>query len=191
MKALWRETTAAFCSLLLLGVSTVLVGASAGWEIDATVTVTRVIDGDTFDAVPIGRVRLADINAPEVGEAGAQEATAFLTSLVGSRVVYLDIDDVHRSDPYGRIVAVVYVRHNSTHLLNVNAILVTYGHVDVWDHSNEFDPVIWPLYVYHPEKESSVTDLLKPDQLVGLAVLVMNIVVVNLAFPLLRRRKPL
>ncbi len=68
---------------------------ASNWEIDATGIVERVMDGDTFHAVPLGRVRLADIDTPEVGEPGAQEATDCLTSLVYRRLVYLDVDDLH------------------------------------------------------------------------------------------------
>jgi endonuclease YncB( thermonuclease family) len=37
-------------------------------EIDAITVVSRVIDGDTFDTTSEGRIRLADVNAPENGE---------------------------------------------------------------------------------------------------------------------------
>jgi len=51
-------------------------------EIDLVATVYKVIDGDTFDAFPSGRVRLADINAPELDEAGGREAKNALINLV-------------------------------------------------------------------------------------------------------------
>ncbi len=37
-----------------------------GWEIDVVCEVYRVVDGDTFDCFPVGRIRLADANAPEL-----------------------------------------------------------------------------------------------------------------------------
>ncbi|MFQ5910120.1 MAG: thermonuclease family protein, partial [Thermoplasmata archaeon] len=116
---------------------------SSEWEIDQTGTVEQVIDGDTFLAIYMGRVRLADIDAPEIGEPGAREATDYLDSLILPQVVYLDVDDVHGVDRYNRVVAVVYVRHNSTHLLNVNEALLRAGLAVVIDFPNEFDPATW------------------------------------------------
>ena len=46
---------------------------------DLTAYVYRVVDGDTFDGFPCGRVRLADINTPERGEVGYSEAKEALT----------------------------------------------------------------------------------------------------------------
>lgn len=123
---------------------------AAGWEIDATGTVDHVVDGDTLDVATVGRVRLADINAPEVGQPGAQEATDYLASLVFNETVYLDIDDVYGTDIYGRAVAVVYVRHDATSLLNVNKALLDGGLAAPDDFPNEFDPARWSLYVYYP-----------------------------------------
>ncbi len=51
------------------------------WEVDRTGTVERIIDGDTLETSE-ETIRLADINTPEVGEPGADEATAYLGSLV-------------------------------------------------------------------------------------------------------------
>ncbi len=146
----------------------VLTPAASAWEIDATDVVDRVIDGDTFDTVSLGRVRLADIDTPEVGEPGADKATDFLADLVLYEEVHLDIDDVDETDRYGRWIAVVYVRHNASHLLNVNEALLEAGLADMWDFPNEFDPSTWPLYVYHPTEttpppEEPPTDEPPPD----------------------------
>ena len=113
--------------------------------------VTRVIDGDTFDSSPLGRVRLADIDAPEPGEPGSEEAADLLVSLVLAKEVFLDIDDVYGTDIYGRFVCVVYVRHNATHLLNVNKALLDTGVVIVSHYNNEFTPYSWTLYVQSSE----------------------------------------
>ena len=93
-----------------------------GWEIDVIAEVRRVVDGDTFDSFPVGRVRLADINAPELGTPGGEASKRALEYLVGKygSKVYLDVDDLYVKDRYNRIVAVVYLRFNSTHILNVN-----------------------------------------------------------------------
>jgi len=131
---------------------------SSPFEVDATASVYHVVDGDTFDAFPVGRVRLADVDAPERGEAGYTEATNALKSLVLNKKVYLDVDDLNVMDSYNRIVCVVYVRNNSTHLMNVNYWLVIYGYAKISDYSNEFNPYTWSLYVYYPvEWEATAT----------------------------------
>jgi micrococcal nuclease len=53
-----------------------------GVKVDLIAYVYRVVDGDTFDGFPCGRVRLADINTPERGEAGYSEAKGALARLI-------------------------------------------------------------------------------------------------------------
>ena len=76
-----------------------------------------------------------------------------------NETVYLDIDDLGSPrDPYNRIIAVVYKRYNSTHLLNVNKWLVDNGYANITDYTdNEFDPYTWKLYVYYPESNETTT----------------------------------
>ena len=124
-----------------------IVRGYSSWEVDRTATVSRVIDGDTFDTTSGDRVRLADIDAPERGEPGYYEAKDFLTSLVGEKMVYLDIDDVYVTDRYGRLVCVVYVDYNQTHYENVNKALLAEGYVVISNYNNEFNPFAWVLYV--------------------------------------------
>lgn len=119
-------------------------------EVDTTAVVYKVIDGDTFDAFPVGRVRLADINAPESGEPSYAEARSFLSLMVYDKRVYLDVDDIYVMDRYNRIVCLVYVRYNSTHLINVNLALLIKGFAVINDYYNEFNPTTWILFVYHP-----------------------------------------
>ena len=120
----------------------------AGYEIDMTVGVTKVIDGDTFDVATGDRIRLADLNAPELDTPGYDEAKNYLSSLISGKTVYLDVDDVHRYDTTGtRLVCVVYVDYNSTHCLNTNKALLAGGYSVFWDHDNEFNPYSWTLYV--------------------------------------------
>jgi len=117
-------------------------------EDNIEVYVTEVIDGDTFNTFQGYTVRLADIDAPEIGEVGFSESTAFLENLIENRTVIIDIDDVSRTDPYGRYVCVVFVDWNSTHHLNVNQDLLVENHAVIYDFSNnEFDPYSWSLYV--------------------------------------------
>ncbi|MEM1542474.1 MAG: thermonuclease family protein [Ignisphaera sp.] len=121
-------------------------------EIDVCVDIYRIVDGDTLDAFPVGRVRLADIDAPErdtpEGEI-AREALADIVHRYGYRA-YLDVDNVYVMDRYNRIVAVVYLRYNETHLINVNKWLVENGYASIDDYRNQFNPYTWSLYVYLP-----------------------------------------
>jgi micrococcal nuclease len=137
-----------------------LIGANA-WEIDATGTATYIVDGDTLDVSPVGRIRLADVDCPEQGETGCAEATQYLTSLVYNKEVYVDVDDVYGTDIYGRVVAVIYVYYDETHLKNVNKALLVDGHAEVDNYPNEFNPNDWTLLVAH--SSSSPPDPPPPD----------------------------
>ncbi len=181
-----------FGILLCLGLLVItLVNVSGtsyyGWEIDEVGTVTRVVDGDTFDATPVGRVRLADINTPEVGRLGAREATDYLSSLIRNRHVYLDVDDVYGRDIYGRVVAVVYVRHNATHLLNVNEALLEAGLAAVADFPNEFDPRTWTLYAGYPSSGGPMAETTEASRTSVTAIIIISMVVITLG--LFRRRR--
>ena len=49
---------------------------------------------------------------------------------------------------HGRLIAVIYVKHDSTHYKNVNKALLNQGVVDLTDYTNnEFNPSSWRLYV--------------------------------------------
>ena len=82
---------------------------------DSTVTVTRVVDGDTIDISPSvegrSRVRLIGMDTPEV-HFGTQpygpEASAFAKRELDGEEVGLDLD-VQKIDPYGRLLAYVYL----------------------------------------------------------------------------------
>jgi endonuclease YncB( thermonuclease family) len=134
----------------------------AAVEVDVEASVYKVVDGDTFDAFPVGRVRLADINAPELDQPGGVEAKSALTSLILNKTVYLDVDDIYVMDRYNRLVCVTYVRYNLTHLLNVNKWLLENNYAVVSDYYNEFDPASWALYVYYPELEEKIVPIIFP-----------------------------
>jgi hypothetical protein len=109
------------------------------------VEVSNVVDGDTFDAEPGGRIRLADVDTPERGEPGYAEATDYLNSKLLEGEVYLNIDDLYGVDTTSkRVVAVVYVRREEG-LLNVNKALLDGGFAVFDDYPNEFHPFIWIL----------------------------------------------
>jgi len=106
-----------------------------------------VEDGDTFRMDSGDWVRLADVDAPEDAEEGYYESKYFLFELVHNKTVYLDIDDISRTDNYGRLVCVVYVDINSTHVMNVNKALLVNEHAVIWNFTNnEFDPYTWSLH---------------------------------------------
>jgi endonuclease YncB( thermonuclease family) len=133
--------------ILLLFIATRLILCVNG-EVDKTSTVTKVIDGDTFDISTGERIRLADVDCPEYYESGYSEATDYLSGLIGRKTVYLDIDDVYTYDYNGkgdRVVCVAYVDYNSTHLMNVNEALLTEGHAVISNFYNEFNPYSWSL----------------------------------------------
>jgi micrococcal nuclease len=116
-------------------------------EIDMISTVVSVHDGDTFTLATGDKVRLADLNAPELGEGGSFEARDYLSSLVRQKTVYLDVDDKYRTDSYGRLVCVVYVDYNSTHYLNVNKAMIDGGLAVAKNYDNEFNPGSFVIYL--------------------------------------------
>jgi len=133
-------------------------------EVDGTALVTNIIDGNTFDVYTEDTIRLADINTPELDEPVCQEAKDFLSDLIYMKPVYLDIDDYYQFDTTGtRIVCVVYTYYNSTHLLNVNKVLLNEGYAVIDNNDNEFDPNSWSLYVLNPTTSSpSPTPTISP-----------------------------
>ena len=105
--------------------------------------VIKVVDGDTFDVGEIGRIRLADVNTPEMDTEEGKEAKEYVKGLCYQKKVYLDIDDLYITGKYGRIVAVVYIPHNETHLVNLNQLLLKEGYAEARDYPNEFDHDDW------------------------------------------------
>lgn len=72
-----------------------------------TVTIKRVIDGDTVIDDADNRIRIAAIDAPEIGQPGADEATVALRNLVQGEHVQLSGTG---RDKYGRLVRKLFVR---------------------------------------------------------------------------------
>ncbi|MDO5512660.1 thermonuclease family protein [Corynebacterium sp.] len=98
-----------------------------------SVSVVRVIDGDTIDALLDGeerRIRLLNVDTPEMGRDGApaeclaEEATAFLRSVLPAGTeVSLQYDE-ETTDRYGRDLAGVYLGGN---LINAQIAREGYG----------------------------------------------------------------
>ena len=155
-----------FAFLILIVIQAIQV---YGMEINLATSVTTVIDGDTF-WITNDKVRLADINAPEQGsEPGYSIAKYALSSMVANKTVYLDTDQKTGRDPYGRLVAVVYVKTNSTHYLNVNKALLLQG-VAIEDNftNNEFEPSTWTLYVRYAPNPLPITGPQGPQGIQGI-----------------------
>jgi micrococcal nuclease len=95
------------------------------------VAVAEVIDGDTIALADGRRVRLVQIDAPEVrgGECFSVEATRALERLVprGSRVRLEADPRLDREDRYGRLLRYVFEQRT-----NVNVALVRRGAASVW-----------------------------------------------------------
>ncbi len=144
-------------TLLMLASLMPILAAAAPDE--ASGIVTNVVDGDTFDLriektdpriiYEIERVRLADVDSPEMSTPEGPPAKVFATDTLLGQRVWLDIDDKSKDgrDMYERILAVVYLEDldgtiNTTHPFN--RLLVDAGFAVVKDFTNnEFDPAAW------------------------------------------------
>ena len=87
--------------------------------------VIKVFDGDSFAFQPAGggkplEIRLKDIDAPEICQAGGPEARDFLQDYVRDKTVRID---TLGNDTYGRTLAVLTVDE-----MNINQRLVAEGH---------------------------------------------------------------
>lgn len=87
----------------------VIAAALAGRPIEKPpgepAVLARVIDGDTLVLAGGERVRLAAIDAPEIGEEGAIEATRALEALLDGAALRIERLG---TDRYGRTLAAVY-----------------------------------------------------------------------------------
>lgn len=123
--------------ILLLATFNISCNSGNGNSTDEYLTVTKVVDGDTFwadNGTKKGiKVRLIGVDAPEsrktfkkeVGYYG-KEAKEYLTNLLKKKGVKLEYD-VTRTDRYGRTLAYVYLEDGTF----VNAELVKNGYAMV------------------------------------------------------------
>jgi endonuclease YncB( thermonuclease family) len=172
-------------ALLFLAVFPVVTFAHPG-ELNGIVT--DVIDGDTFKITAMNgtkyTVRMADVNASELGQVGYEEAKSSLSALINRKTIYLDVDNLYTWDNRGegnRIVAIPYVDFNSTHFLNVNEAMFQGGYIEKKDYSNEFTPYSWDLY----EPKNLVSDSPSDSYLFLLLLFVVFGVIVTIG---VRRR---
>ena len=111
----------------LLTALAILPSAASAAKIDVVADTYHVVDGDTIDAFPVGRIRVADIDTPESGQAGYAEAKAAMRGYVEGERVYLDVDEVDVDDSYNRLVAVVHVQYSTTLVLKGEHALEVMG----------------------------------------------------------------
>ena len=117
----------------LIGTPTEIINVG---EITEAVVI-RVIDGDTVELSNGERVRFIGIDAPEIGEPGADEATEFVRERVEGRTVWLEPDG-NNTDRHGRLRRYIWLQMptDSTDEYQIraymlNALLLEYGLADV------------------------------------------------------------
>jgi micrococcal nuclease len=136
--------------ILFFAIMVLPMGLSAPDE--ASGIVTNVVDGDTFDIridktdsriiYEIERVRLADVDCPEMSTSEGPLAKECTYDMLLGKTVWLDIDDKGVRGPYGRLICLVYLDPNGG--ISFNQIIVEAGHAEVKDYTdNEFDPDEW------------------------------------------------
>ena len=139
--------------MMVLEIGTYSSQNFAGSPDEAMGRVSKVVDGDTFDVTleshdnriseDLIRIRLADIDTPEVRgpkacEAG-KKASAYTKTWLLEKMVSLDLDDKTGKDSYGRWVAVCYLDGK-----NFNKQLVDARNAKIKDFkNNEFNPKSW------------------------------------------------
>ena len=123
------------CSLSTAPQSSPTIQGSPAIGSSETVTVQRVVDGDTFialDGTQRFRVRLIGIDTPETVKPGAPigcfgpEASAYAHKTLTGKQVRL-VYDVDRYDRYRRVLAYVYLGNT---FFNLELVLRGYAVVD-------------------------------------------------------------
>jgi endonuclease YncB( thermonuclease family) len=190
--SIYRAGTIARLLLLLFCISSSLITfpfvAQAAQD-EAYGIVTNVVDGDTFDvtiekagakvAYSVERIRLADVDSPEMESENGPAAKDFTFALLMNKRVYLDIDDLSANgrDSYGRLISVAYLTGFYGQPIaapNFNRLLVDSGHARLENFTNnEFDPKDWrngqsslaesePLQSLGQELQKNLTEDLLP-----------------------------
>lgn len=87
----------------------------------------EVIDGNTIQVYGVGKVQLTQVKTPE-DEPGLSQTKNFVIDNCLGKTVYLNIDDEHPKDRYGRTLAIVYTDNMDINkeLLDNNLAKVTY-----------------------------------------------------------------
>jgi endonuclease YncB( thermonuclease family) len=156
-----KKIKSPFCSIgkLLLCLLILMPIVSQAALDESYGVVTNVVDGDTFDVTiqkadsrivsGVERVRLADINSPELNSPQGSEARDFAYAVLMNRRIFLDIDDLSANgrDNYGRLICVAYLSGFYGQPLkspNFNRMLVDSGYAKLENFTNnEFYPDDW------------------------------------------------
>ena len=119
-------------------------GAAAAVVVGSDTTVERVVDGDTVDVSTWSgtkRVRLLNINAPELGHDGApeeclaEEAKDRLEELLPAGTTVTLEYDVDRQDRYGRELAGVFVGND---FVNEHMVRDGFAHAVLFEPNRKF-----------------------------------------------------
>ena len=118
--------------LIALQVSLLLPGGAAHAAQESDAKVIAVLDGDTIllmdkDAASpplFYKLRLADIDAPEKGQAHGEQATQALARLVMKQPVWVS---TVATDSYGRAIGWIALKRDAGMESSVNAALVRQG----------------------------------------------------------------
>jgi len=80
--------------------------------VDGPYRVSRVIDGDTIELANVGRLRFADLDAPELDEPGGPEARDRLAEEIEGQIVEVEFvrrkaDGMPVRDRWGRLLGTI------------------------------------------------------------------------------------
>lgn len=141
--------------VIVLGFATACTNVAVTDEsLELTGRVTRVVDGDTVELTAadksLVRIRLAQIDAPEMSQPYGERAAAALSALTFGKRVRIEVVDI---DKYGRTIGEIYVKG-----LHVNSEMVRLGHawaytryvssldiIDLEDEARSYDRGLWKL----------------------------------------------
>ena len=148
-----------FFTLLVAG-NYLFVNAEEIFPEREKVLVVRVLDGDTVELDTGFKVRLVNINAPEKGRFGSDEATAFLKKFENKE---LEIEKLG-TDRYGRILGRLF---DSDEYINLRIVELGLAHKFLVEES-EFrknELVIWKK---SPNFECLTAEINKKDEFVSI-----------------------
>jgi len=117
-------------SIAIIVAMSLLLLFLVGWSAEQLSRVDDVVDGDTFVLQTGEKVRLIGVDCPESQDPNkpveywADEASAYLTKLIGNKTVRLEFGD-ERVDKYSRLLCYVWV--DDTVLVNLQIIKNGHG----------------------------------------------------------------